>query len=330
MLYSDSHKIVLPALMENGFNYLPLFHYAVENKTNTENRSNYGYIYGFDYGNGYTSTATKNLTSNFCFENACSDYLNMNARLYDPVIARFFSPDNFVQVPEFTQSFNRYSYCLNNPLKYVDPTGMIVEYNSFRDRWNSFWLRVTDDEYRRQFRELKKSEEIYVINFNKEGVNNFATDGNKLFVNYSMTNKAKEAGNTIFSLLKHEFEHAVQFEHGEIGFENKDMGWGTVDRDGNYYEHRKWSAINYDLHDELHAQDRMSKGTVWKGDSDRARWPYEYINGEKRFALPQTRLERLQNTPGYNTLPLGPINNTNTERVKNSYQYALPYKLRLY
>ncbi len=91
MLYSDSHKIVLPALMENGFNYLPLFHYAVENKTNTENRSNYGYIYGFDYGNGYTSTATENLTSNFCFENACN--------------------------------FNRYSYCLNNPLKYKDPTG---------------------------------------------------------------------------------------------------------------------------------------------------------------------------------------------------------------
>jgi RHS repeat-associated protein len=49
--------------------------------------------------------------------------INMNARLYDPVIARFFSPDNYVQIPEFTQAFNRYSYCLNNPLKYVDPSG---------------------------------------------------------------------------------------------------------------------------------------------------------------------------------------------------------------
>lgn len=47
----------------------------------------------------------------------------MNGRLYDPVIARFFSPDNFVQVPDFTQSYNRYSYCLNNPLQYVDPSG---------------------------------------------------------------------------------------------------------------------------------------------------------------------------------------------------------------
>jgi RHS repeat-associated protein len=49
--------------------------------------------------------------------------INMNARLYDPMIARFFSPDNFVQIPEFTQAYNRYSYCLNNPLKYVDQTG---------------------------------------------------------------------------------------------------------------------------------------------------------------------------------------------------------------
>ena len=45
--------------------------------------------------------------------------INMNGRLYDPVIARFFSPDNFVQAPGFTQSYNRYSYCLNNPLHYT-------------------------------------------------------------------------------------------------------------------------------------------------------------------------------------------------------------------
>ncbi len=49
--------------------------------------------------------------------------INMNGRIYDPVLARFLSPDNFVQAPTYTQSFNRYSYCLNNPLKYTDPSG---------------------------------------------------------------------------------------------------------------------------------------------------------------------------------------------------------------
>ena len=49
--------------------------------------------------------------------------INMNGRLYDPYLARFLSPDNYVQMPDFSQSFNRYSYCLNNPLKYTDPSG---------------------------------------------------------------------------------------------------------------------------------------------------------------------------------------------------------------
>ena len=49
--------------------------------------------------------------------------INMNGRLYDPFLARFLSPDPFVQAPDYTQNYNRYSYCLNNPLKYTDPTG---------------------------------------------------------------------------------------------------------------------------------------------------------------------------------------------------------------
>ncbi len=47
----------------------------------------------------------------------------MNARLYDPGLGRFLSPDPYVQMPDFSQSFNRYSYCMNNPLKYVDKNG---------------------------------------------------------------------------------------------------------------------------------------------------------------------------------------------------------------
>ncbi len=47
----------------------------------------------------------------------------MNGRLYDPIVGRFLSPDPYIQAPDNTQSFNRYSYCLNNPLKYTDPSG---------------------------------------------------------------------------------------------------------------------------------------------------------------------------------------------------------------
>ena len=49
--------------------------------------------------------------------------INMNGRVYDPLTASFFSPDPYVQAPDNWMSFNRYSYCLNNPLIYTDPDG---------------------------------------------------------------------------------------------------------------------------------------------------------------------------------------------------------------
>lgn len=51
--------------------------------------------------------------------------INMNGRCYDPLLGRMLSPDNYVQSPYNSQDFNRYSYVLNNPLKYIDPNGEI-------------------------------------------------------------------------------------------------------------------------------------------------------------------------------------------------------------
>lgn len=53
----------------------------------------------------------------------CFGLVNMNARLYDPVLGRFASPDPYVQDPTLPQNFNRFSYCLNNPLLYCDRSG---------------------------------------------------------------------------------------------------------------------------------------------------------------------------------------------------------------
>lgn len=35
-------------------------------------------------------------------------------------------PDQLIQAPASTQNYNRYSYCLNNPLKYTDASGEVV------------------------------------------------------------------------------------------------------------------------------------------------------------------------------------------------------------
>ncbi len=53
---------------------------------------------------------------------------NYGARLYDPVLGRFISPDSLVPDHTDPQSLNRYSYCVNNPLIYIDPTGNQDEY----------------------------------------------------------------------------------------------------------------------------------------------------------------------------------------------------------
>jgi RHS repeat-associated protein len=52
--------------------------------------------------------------------------INMNSRMYDPLVGRMLSADNYVNGQSATQAFNRYSYAGNNPLSYTDPTGDIV------------------------------------------------------------------------------------------------------------------------------------------------------------------------------------------------------------
>lgn len=49
--------------------------------------------------------------------------INMNGRMYDPILGRMLSPDNFIQDAMFSQNYNRYSYVMNNPLLYTDPEG---------------------------------------------------------------------------------------------------------------------------------------------------------------------------------------------------------------
>lgn len=49
--------------------------------------------------------------------------IHMNARVYDPLLGRFISPDPFIENAGSLQEFNRYTYVNNNPLAYTDPTG---------------------------------------------------------------------------------------------------------------------------------------------------------------------------------------------------------------
>ena len=51
--------------------------------------------------------------------------IHMNGRIYDPRIGRFLSAAPVIQSPQALQTYNRYSYAINNPLAYTDPSGYI-------------------------------------------------------------------------------------------------------------------------------------------------------------------------------------------------------------
>ena len=63
--------------------------------------------------------------------------IHMNGRVYDPRLGRFLSPDPIVGDPTSSQSWNLYSYVRNNPLSYVDPTGL--------DPWDGCGWLCEDD-----------------------------------------------------------------------------------------------------------------------------------------------------------------------------------------
>ncbi len=79
-----------------------------------------------------------NYTYDVCHEHLYDfGLINMNGRVYDPLTSSFLSPDIYVQDPTTQQGFNRYAYCMYNPLKYVDPSG----YRYFG--WDpGFWHRI--------------------------------------------------------------------------------------------------------------------------------------------------------------------------------------------
>lgn len=58
-----------------------------------------------------------------------------NARYYDPELGRFTQPDNTIADLGNPQSYNRYSYCLNDPLRYTDPDGRAP--SDWANAWSS-------------------------------------------------------------------------------------------------------------------------------------------------------------------------------------------------
>lgn len=66
------------------------------------------------------------------------------ARYYDPLLNRFAQADPLISDPHNPQLLNRYSYVLNAPINYTDPTGYSAQV--FQDENGEYWMDFVDDD----------------------------------------------------------------------------------------------------------------------------------------------------------------------------------------
>ena len=74
----------------------------------------------------YSHSITQTTYTQYYSTSSEPSLIHMNGRVYAPSLQRFLSPDPVLQAPANAQSHNRYAYCLNNPLRYTDPSGYQV------------------------------------------------------------------------------------------------------------------------------------------------------------------------------------------------------------
>jgi RHS repeat-associated protein len=71
----------------------------------------------------YTGQVQDDSTGLYYFGNWMGPY----GRPYDPQLGKFMQPDDLIPDIFDPQSYNRYAYCVNNPLRFTDPSGHSIE-----------------------------------------------------------------------------------------------------------------------------------------------------------------------------------------------------------
>ena len=243
-------------------------------------------------------------------------YSYFGARYYDSGLSIWLSVD---PMSDKYPSMSPYNYCANNPVILVDPDGRDVEYNALIDRIIVGFMKLTNPRFEKRFNELDASSETYVFNYNKEGKSKLSTNGKKLFINYSMTEGLRKDGDNIFSVLNHETEHAMQFQHGEVGFALS----FTMNNIGQL--NLEWKPVNNDINDEWNATNvGFSEGSTSNAQTVRGQWG---TSGSKVETRTQ-QINWLKEIPGYSTLSDDFKVNTNREKIQTKTRYQMPYTNR--
>ncbi len=124
--HTDYQGSLIALSKQNSTGYEVVKRYAFDPWGNRRNPTNWAEALADDGSYQYTARG-------YTMHEHLDGYglLNMNGRVYDPMLSRFLSPDPFVQLPGSAMGYNRYAYCLNNPLLFTDPSGNSI----WTDNW---------------------------------------------------------------------------------------------------------------------------------------------------------------------------------------------------
>ena len=89
--------------------------------------------------------------------------IHMNGRVYDPEIGRFMSADPIIQDMTNPQTINPYTYVLNNPLSFTDPSGFVAECTAINTPMFQYYESLDDLQSGGSVQLTRGGEVLYVI-----------------------------------------------------------------------------------------------------------------------------------------------------------------------
>ena len=90
----------------------------------------WGKQYSVSSSSVFTTYSSPGTSKGYTGHNMINDFevIHMGGRTYNPILGRFMQADPFIQAPSNLQNYNRYSYVLNNPMSYTDPSGYFFKW----------------------------------------------------------------------------------------------------------------------------------------------------------------------------------------------------------
>ena len=160
LLYSTNEKNVLETenILDPAGSVIASKRFLDPSEVDSQKYANKYYIYNYDARSSVTNVIAPdgNVVKDYTYdefgntEESDSDFLNditftssvadtssnlqyMNSRFYQPSTGRFLSQDSYSGNAYDPWTRNLYSYCGNNPVNYIDPTGYLEEWRVFAE-----------------------------------------------------------------------------------------------------------------------------------------------------------------------------------------------------